>query len=272
MTKQTQHYHVQILLFVGTSSLGLVSAFPHTPVPISHLVKTSTIERSNASERAFFKVAGKKSSKHCTRQPSAHILSSAASQQSDKVQVNTEFPVSRISVCAGELCQCQGEEYEYTGGAADAVIKDLQSLELPFPIDEVGCLGACGMGTMVAIDFENGDSIMTDGLDSTLTELGISKEKLQVGSTASSSEHGVQNFATTIGNEGNVESSSTKDVVLVSTENKVGSNPPPKKPPIVEDVRDRMRQEAAVESDTGNPWMNMASYLAKKATDKVFRS
>ena len=41
----------------------------------------------------------------------------------------------------------------------------------------MGCLGACGMGTMVAIDFDNGDSIMTDGLQSTLLELGIDAQK-----------------------------------------------------------------------------------------------
>jgi hypothetical protein len=59
---------------------------------------------------------------------------------SSKVQINTEVPVTRISVCAGELCQCQGEKYEYTGGAADAAIKELQSFDLPFPVDQVGCM------------------------------------------------------------------------------------------------------------------------------------
>jgi hypothetical protein len=30
-----------------------------------------------------------------------------------------------------------------------------------------------------------------------------------------------------------------------------------------------MREEAAREEEQGNPWLNMASYLAKKAIDKV---
>lgn len=62
------------------------------------------------------------------------------SSPTDAIVVNTHLPVSRISVCTGELCQCQGEQYEYTGGAADAVVDELQRIGLPFPIDEVGCL------------------------------------------------------------------------------------------------------------------------------------
>jgi hypothetical protein len=54
--------------------------------------------------------------------------------------INTEIPITRISVCAGELCQCQGEKYEYTGGASDAAMKELQSFGLPFPVDEVACM------------------------------------------------------------------------------------------------------------------------------------
>lgn len=65
----------------------------------------------------------------------------ATSLAEEKVQINTEVPVLHISVCAGELCQCQGEQFEYTGGASDAAIAELLSLGLPFPIDDVGCLG-----------------------------------------------------------------------------------------------------------------------------------
>lgn len=37
-----------------------------------------------------------------------------------------------------------------------------------------------------------------------------------------------------------------------------------KKPPLLADPRERMRQEAA-DIEVENPWINMASYLAKKA-------
>jgi len=182
------------------------------------------------------------------------LSSTTMPDQDEQVQIKSKVPVSRISVCAGELCQCQGEEYEYTGGASDAVIRDLKSLNLPFPIDEVGCLGACGMGTMVAVDFENGDSVMTDGLDSTLDELGISM---------SEEGNGTDDLCETLTiDEPNIDS----DEGAITIEKNNAS----KKPPILADARDRMRQEAAESSENMNPWVNMVSYLAKKATDKIF--
>jgi hypothetical protein len=52
--------------------------------------------------------------------------------------------VARIFVCTAELCQCQGDEH-VNGGAADALIANLRGRQLPFPVEESGCLGACGM-------------------------------------------------------------------------------------------------------------------------------
>jgi hypothetical protein len=98
------------------------------------------------------------------------------------------------------------------------------------------------MGTMIAIDYENGDSIMTDGLESTLEELGIRRQK----------------------DQSTFETGNTKDE---HTEN--GAAPVLEKPPLLADVRDRMRREAVGEVE--NPWIKMAAYLATKVTDK-FRS
>ncbi len=185
-----------------------------------------------------------------------HIHSTVTSTSSEEVVVKTKVPVTRISVCAGELCQCQGEEFEYTGGASDAAIEELRQLDLKFPIDEVGCLGACGMGTMIAIDYENGDSIMTDGLESTYTELGISPQ-------------------TQLATDGSVESSDTVEATSSVVADNATSNPvaTKKKPSAKElvDVRERMRQEAAA-VEVENPWLKMGSYLAKKATNKLFGS
>jgi hypothetical protein len=156
----------------------------------------------------------------------------------------------------GELCQCQGE-YEYTGGAADAALKTLQCLDLPFPIDVVGCMGACGMGTMIAIDYKNGNSIMTDGLEGAVSELGLKTEISEMKS---------RNFAIVD------ENSKDGDAVADSDVNSMGSQ---RKEDIsnksrqLTDVRERMREEAAKEDDQGNPWIKMASYLAKKAMDRV---
>ena len=192
-----------------------------------------------------------------TRIRTTHIHSTATATSSEEVVVKTKVPVKRISVCAGELCQCQGEEYEYTGGASDAAINKLQKLDLPFPIDEVGCLGACGMGTMIAIDFENGDSIMTDGLEETYSELGISARTQQQQSSTDENAQSSDIEAT---------SSTVSDATTVPVT--------PKKVPSSKelvDVRARMRQEAT-DVEVENPWLKMASYLAKKATDKVLGS
>ncbi len=184
------------------------------------------------------------------------IHSTITSTPSEEVVVKTKVPVTRISVCAGELCQCQGEEFEYTGGASDAAIQELRQLDLKFPIDEVGCLGACGMGTMIAIDYENGDSIMTDGLESTYSELGISAK-------------------TQLSSDGNVPSSDTVEATSSAVVSDATSKPnaTKKKPSAKElvDVRERMREEAAA-VEVENPWLKMGSYLAKKASAKMFGS
>lgn len=184
------------------------------------------------------------------------IHSTVTSTSSEEVVVNTKVPVTRISVCAGELCQCQGEEFEYTGGASDAAIQELRQLDLKFPIDEVGCLGACGMGTMIAIDYENGDSIMTDGLESTYSELGLSaKARLSTDGSALSSD--------------SVEATSSA-LASDATSKPIATTKKPAAKELV-DVRERMRQEAA-SVEVENPWLKMGSYLAKKATDKLFGS
>ena len=167
--------------------------------------------------------------------------------------------MTRISVCAGELCQCQGEEYEFTGGASDAAIQELRQLDLKFPIDEVGCLGACGMGTMIAIDYENGDSIMTDGLESTYAELGISSAKTQLSTDASDEQ-----------SSDIVEATSSSAVASDETTTPVATKQKHSPKELV-DVRERMRKEAA-DVEVENPWLKMGSYLAKKASDKLFGS
>mmetsp|Transcript_43971 Transcript_43971/g.93615 ORF Transcript_43971/g.93615 Transcript_43971/m.93615 type:complete len:256 (+) Transcript_43971:143-910(+) len=184
-----------------------------------------------------------------------------------KVKVKTEIPVSRISVCAGELCQCQGEQFEYTGGASDAAVEELRSLGLPFPVDEVGCLGACGMGTMIAIDYDNGDSIMTDGLGSTFVELGIQTQEkaysFSENEDATRENGSVVEAAADIHDKADLSSKTN-----MASANNANTILEQSKPPLMADVRDRMREEAAGEVE--NPWINMASYLVKKAAGNMF--
>lgn len=182
------------------------------------------------------------------------MLSSTSSQT-----VEVKEKVSRVSVCTGELCQCQGEEYEFTGGAADAALQKLRSLDLSFPIDDVGCMGVCGLGTMIAIDYEGGGSIMTDGLEGAMRELGIQTEGL-----VKSEHEPVILDKTELNNEGTVPSPE-----VITGREPQSVQIPTKKPKELVDVRDRMREEAARDEEQGNPWLNMASYLAKKAIDRV---
>ena len=176
-------------------------------------------------------------------------------------------PVERISVCGGELCQCQGE-FEW-GGASDHAIETLESLNLPFDVDEVGCLGACGRGTMIAVDFRNGDSFVLDGLESTLTELGLQTKNESPGGEQVSAEPSIDPVSVDE-RKSTAESEEIPNVTqsIVEVEGATrrqrarASSPGTSGAPTV-DVRERMRQEAAEEAQ--NPWMNMAAYLFKKA-------
>jgi len=138
--------------------------------------------------------------------------------RSMQIQAVNTANVKRISVCTEELCQCQGEGYE-SGGAADATLETLNSLDLSFPIDDVGCLGACGMGSMVAIDYQNGDSILVDGLQSTLVELGIEQEESN--NVVASTSEIVDNLTSSKSESESIASNSIDDNVVVSTPSSV---------------------------------------------------
>lgn len=109
------------------------------------------------------------------------------------------------------------------------------------------------MGTMVAIDYENGDSIMTDGLESTLVELGIQLQHPQKTAEPARAIHGT----------------AEADVTPSDSRNRIESIIEPEKTSLLADVRDRMRMESEEAIEVENPWMKMASYLAEKAMDKL---
>lgn len=44
-----------------------------------------------------------------------------------------------VNICTAELCKCQED-----GVGAEDILQDLLSRDLPYPIDEAPCLGACG--------------------------------------------------------------------------------------------------------------------------------
>jgi hypothetical protein len=72
----------------------------------------------------------------------------------------------------------------------DDILADLKSrTNLPYSIEEAPCLGACGRGAMVAIDFENGTSILVTGMEETLSELGLSSSSSSSSSKTTALDH-----------------------------------------------------------------------------------
>ena len=209
---------------------------------------------------------------------------------------------SCVSVCTAELCNCQ----EGLGG--DEILENLLSRNLPYQIEEAPCLGACGGGAMVSIDFEDGTYALVAGIDETLFELGLSDENNNLitdnetqddyiaqqdlgGKSISSEEIGVVSgrakaeasrvTTSILEAQTNIESSETgvTDAVIVSSGSTDSGAPVMKaeaessettsQSKSFGDVRDRMRAEAAKEEQI-NPWLNAASYLAKKAGERIF--
>ena len=74
--------------------------------------------------------------------------------------------VDRVSVCMGELCKCQEEN-------AETILSNLLSRDLPYTVEDSPCLGACGIGAMVSIEYEDGDYALVMGLQETLHAVGI---------------------------------------------------------------------------------------------------
>jgi len=225
---------------------------------------------------------------------------------------DTATEVSTVIVCTAELCMCQDEGF----GGGD-ILETLRSKNLPYAVEEAHCLGACGGGAMVAIDFEDGTSALVSGMDKTLMELGLSLDDVTCSDTLESVEappaevpivpESINCAPTTVAlsspfaisatispaeskiatpseteSQANVEGRQATVVVsaadisqapTISTPTK--KDKPTNTSPKVsikegyQDARDRMRAQAAEENTAGNPWWNVATYLAQKATESI---
>lgn len=216
------------------------------------------------------------------------LLRDHREEPSSSSQLFATSRASYVSVCTAELCCCQDD-----GPGGDEILAELQARNLPYTVDEAPCLGACGGGAMVAIDFEDGTSALVAGLQETLMELGLSdtivSEKNEpatkpvsvVASTVefpSASVFKESEAETLEVNAGNVDRSSeaSERKVETFTPAKIENlSKPAKKSSTLElvDVRDRMRAEASKEDEKPvNPWLNAASYLAGKAAQQLFGS
>ena len=237
---------------------------------------------ANAFQTTFFPTKSIiTSTKQCTT-----ILSLAAATK----------PVSAVSVCTAELCQCQEE-------SGQDILDDLLSRNLPYSVDEAPCLGACGGWAMVAIDFEDRSSALVAGLEETLLELGIKEDGIEVPVVKEDTAVTASIEDDMNENQLEVKSISTKTTVLASPEETniqepITSTTETETTSIsdnstkeelsedlkktkdfekkYEDARDRMRAQAAKarkeNEETINPWLNAASYLAKKAGEQLFKT
>ena len=101
----------------------------------------------------------------CVPPPPGRCPLTAAGQTSSAVNV---------AVCTGSLCVSQD------GMNALELLRTLReqqvTQQLPFPVKESSCLGACGIGAMVQLDFADGHSSIVAGLDETLDALGLQNE------------------------------------------------------------------------------------------------
>ena len=121
------------------TTLSVIALISIESSVVSPFSRSTSQEIGTAISKGWSTSKGPLSTKRC-REQNLKLDATVSSPANAEYQINTQVPITRISVCAGELCQCQGENYEYTGGAADAAIKELQSFGLPFPVDEVGCM------------------------------------------------------------------------------------------------------------------------------------
>ena len=73
--------------------------------------------------------------------------------------------ISRVLVCGGHLCECQGSS------GARALLKDLAKAKID--AQETSCLGMCGMGAMGCIEYDDGSEALTHSRDEMLNVLGV---------------------------------------------------------------------------------------------------
>jgi len=178
--------------------------------------------------------------------------------------------VDRVSVCLGELCKCQEE-------SSELILQDLLSRNLPYVVEDAPCLGACGVGAMVSIEYQDGGYALVTGQQETFQAVGIEGfnemnnvwdeigvddtidedvRTIDIVAQAKYESIGVQNAPTTLKiNDSSLSTLSTRS----TTRDDHGA------------VK-RMREEAVSSNEEiTNPWVNMAVYLANKAKDSLLK-
>jgi hypothetical protein len=283
------------VLIIEPFSVGAFGAFEFVPIPQGpnvyrnhHRWSPHSLERTLNNKARF----GLYSSTIETQGIAATATATSTNDAGvDSVEVPAPIAVDRVNICMGELCKCQEE-----GNNAESIMADLQSRDINFDVEEAPCLGACGLGSMVSIEYENGDYDLVTGLEETLEAVGLVTTKMKIDKVQNLENHesdekvnhqedtlidvnnGVNNEISTnesqriqddMLNEVAVEA---KAVVEVKAEIETIE---PELKIKVEDEHDaikRMRAESTQDKEEKiNPWMNMALYIGKKVSDSVMK-
>mmetsp|Transcript_29141 Transcript_29141/g.41005 ORF Transcript_29141/g.41005 Transcript_29141/m.41005 type:complete len:173 (-) Transcript_29141:318-836(-) len=105
-----------------------------------------------------------------TRTRSSSSSSSSTTTTTTVSMVAAPEEVSRVAVCTGHLCECQEEE----GGNGSDILQKLKDLNMDCDVDDAPCLGCCGMGAMVWIEYKDGSDQIVAGMEETMEGLGLS--------------------------------------------------------------------------------------------------
>lgn len=210
--------------------------------------------------------------------------------------------VDRVSICMGELCKCQEE-----GDNAESIMTDLQSRNVPFIVEDAPCLGACGLGAMVSIEYENGDYNLVCGLEETLEAIGLRKnDEMDLNETGGKGDEQREIKQDT----GDSSSSRNSNIICDETPPEPMNELQGEIIPLSEtietisgydtnNIEKRTQQKLSIEESTSNeidsshdavkrmraqlvieeeeeeriinPWLNMAMYIGKKVTDSAFK-
>ena len=223
--------------------------------------------------------------KFCSKKVTTSLKASLTDTNS-----NNPKKVERVSICLGELCKCQEE-------SSELILQDLQSRNLPYVVEDAPCLGACGMGAMVSIDYQDGGFDLVCGMEETHAAVGITQLDGPSQSLEEKQDVELMNDLQQIMEEAepaqiNKENSDEDDENLTDIESRVlqiesdlskeeekstSADVITTDEAFVENEVDhgavqRMREEAktATEEQT-NPWLNMALYLGKKAKESIIK-
>lgn len=187
--------------------------------------------------------------------------------------------VDRVSICMGELCKCQEE-----GNNAESIMIDLQSRNLSFDVEDAPCLGACGLGAMVSVEYDDGDYRLVTGLDETLEAIGLApqndfiRNEVFEENASQMNNLNISTDSTIVGQEGQTATMEiiTSDVLTQSLSEYTSDaqdmheamESTREEVEVEHDAIKRMRAEATPES---NPWINMAMYIGGKFKDGIIK-